>query len=156
MIHIVTGTINSGKSSRLLHLYHQHQQGDGFISVKRMHYQTVHGYDLLRLRDLSTRPFVMHEKFYHDTDREIACQIGPYLFFKDVLQDIEQEIINSIKQGASPIFLDEIGLLELQHKCFAKLLQFIVKHDIEAYITVRKDLIDDVVSTFSITSYDIV
>lgn len=156
MIHIVTGKINSGKSSTLLTLYQQHGQGDGFISVKRMHYDKVHGYDLLRLQDLSTRPFVSHELFANDQDREIACQIGPYRFYKDVLIDITTQIMTSIDNGVSPLFIDEIGILELQHKCFAPLLKHIVANDIEAYISVREDLIPDVVQTFNIQEYDII
>jgi nucleoside-triphosphatase THEP1 len=120
-----------------------------------MQHDIVHGYDLLQLSDNSTRPFVMHERFFRGDKNNIACQIGPYLFRQDILSDIEAMILLSIEQGISPIYLDEIGVLELQGQCFASILKTIVKHDVEAYITVREDLVEDVISTFKITNYHI-
>jgi nucleoside-triphosphatase THEP1 len=155
MIHIVTGKINSGKTTTILELYNTIQKGDGIISVKRMQHDIVHGYDLLRLSDYSTRPFVMHERFFTGDKSNIACQIGPYLFRQDILSDIEAMILLSIEHGISPIYLDEIGVLELQGQCFASILKTIVKQDVEAYITVREDLVEDVISTFKITNYHI-
>ena len=49
MIHIVTGKMNAGKSTKLGSIYNELQKGDGFISVKRMHYDKVHGYEIMRL-----------------------------------------------------------------------------------------------------------
>ena len=155
MIHIVTGKMNSGKSSTMLKLYQQQQAGDGFISIKRMHYDKVHGYDLLRLGDLSTRGFVIHELYAHE-HHTIACQIGPYLFFEDVLKYVVTQVDELIKQGVTPIYLDEIGMLELHQKCFANMLHKCIKNNVETYITVREDLVDDVIQVFGIKDFDII
>lgn len=153
MIHIVTGNINSGKTTTLTNLYLERHEGDGFVSVKRMHYNTVHGYDLMRLSDQHTRRFVIHQDYWTGQD-EIECQIGPYLFFADIVEAVDEQVKAWIETGVSPIFLDEIGMLELHDKCFAKALKRCIENDVETYITVRQDLVDDVIRVFDIQEVD--
>lgn len=153
MIHIVTGRINGGKTTTLTDLYQSTKQGDGFVSVKRMHYDKVHGYDLMRLSDQSTKRFVIHHDFWNNRD-EIECQIGPYLFYSDTIQQVDQQVDEWISSGVSPIYLDEIGMLELHDKCFSATLKRCIEQDIDTYITVRNDLVDDVVTHFDITEYE--
>jgi len=154
MIHIVTGKINSGKTTRLTDLYQNNHAGDGFVSVKRMHYNKVHGYDLMRLSDQSTHRFVIHQDYYNDID-PIDCQIGPYLFYADVVGYVEDQVNTWIEQDVSPIYLDEIGMLELHDKCFASALKQCIHSGVETYITVRHDLVDDVINTFQIKDVNI-
>lgn len=155
MIHIVTGRINSGKTTTLTNLYQTTNKGDGFVSVKRMHYDKVHGYDLMQLSNLATKRFVVHQDYWNNTDK-IACQIGPYLFCQTTISAIEQQVQTWIKQGISPIYLDEIGVLELQDKCFANALNRCIANGVTTYITVRSDLVDDVVNHFHITDYQLI
>lgn len=155
MIHIVTGKMNSGKSTELGAIYQKRCDGDGFISVKRMHYDKVHGYEIMKLSNKEFRPLVIREEFSHQ-NMEVACQIGPYLFLKETLQYVEDEIENMIQNETSPIYLDEIGQLELYDQCFDSIFKKMVESDLDIYITVREDLVDKVVEKYHIHEYDII
>lgn len=155
MIHIVTGKINSGKSARLGSIYKELKKGDGFISVKRMHYDKVHGYEIMRLSTKVFHPLVIREEFSHQK-MNVSCQIGPYLFLEDTLKHVEQEIETMINNSISPLFLDEIGQLELYDKCFNNIFKKMVESDADVYITVREDLIDQILSKYQINEVDII
>jgi nucleoside-triphosphatase THEP1 len=155
MIHIVTGKMNAGKSTKLGSIYNELQKGDGFISVKRMHYDKVHGYEIMRLSTKAFLPLVMREEFSH-TSIDVACQIGPYLFLSDTLKYVENEIEEMIKNAVSPIFLDEIGQLELYDQCFSDIFQKMVNSGLEIYITVREDLVEKIIEKFQIKKVDII
>jgi nucleoside-triphosphatase THEP1 len=155
MIHIVTGRINSGKSTTIWDLYHHNRKGDGFVSVKRMHYNKVHGYDIMRLSTQETRLLVVREE-YRNKEYNIACQIGPYQFIEETLNDVQAQIIDMIDRGIEPIYLDEIGQLELYDQCFHSIFQRMLDADVECYITVRKELIQDVIDKYHITNYNII
>ena len=154
MIHIVTGKMNSGKSTVLGSIYQKNQDGDGFISVKRMHYDKVHGYEIMKLSNKEFHPLVIREEFSHQK-MNVACQIGPYLFLEDTLQYVEQEIEDMIQNETSPIYLDEIGQLELYDQCFDSIFRKMVESDLEIYVTVREDLVDKVVEKYQIKDLDI-
>jgi len=155
MIHIVTGKMNAGKSTTLGSLYNQIQKGDGFISVKCMHYDKVHGYEIMQLSNKAFYPLVIRDEFSHQ-NMEIACQIGPYLFLKDTLTRIEKDIKTMIENKVSPIFLDEIGQLELYDQCFNSIFSKMVKSNLELYITVREDLVDKIIEKYKLQQVDII
>ena len=155
MIHIVTGKMNSGKSTTLGSIYQEKEKGDGFISVKRMHYDKVHGYEIMRLSNKEFHPLVIREEFSH-TNMKIACQIGPYLFLEDTLKYIESTIQEMIEKKISPIYLDEIGQLELYDQCFDQIFQKMVQSGLEIYITVREDLVSQVIEKYQIKESDII
>jgi len=125
------------------------------LSVKRMQHDRVHGYDVLKLSDLSTMIFVTHDRYRHD-NRKITCKIGPYEFYEDVLIKIKHQYQEWIKHQIQPLYIDEIGILELQGECFASILHDVLKYDLDAFITVREDLVDQVIDTFDIKEYDII
>ena len=155
MIHIVTGKMNSGKSSKLGSIYKKLQKGDGFISVKRMHYDKVHGYEMMKLSNNSLSPLVVRREFAH-SDMDIECQIGPFLFLKDTVIKVESEIEQMIKDKISPIFLDEVGQLELYDKCFDSIFKKMVNSGLEIYVTVRDELVDEVIEKYQIEKVDII
>jgi nucleoside-triphosphatase THEP1 len=147
--------MNAGKSTKLGSLYEQIQKGDGFISVKCMHYDKVHGYEIMQLSNKAFYPLVIRDEFSHQ-NMEIACQIGPYLFLKDTLKRIEKDIETMIENKVSPIFLDEIGQLELYDQCFNSIFSKMVESNLELYITVREDLVDKVIEKYNIKQVDII
>lgn len=155
MIHIVTGKINSGKSTRMLALYQQLKTGDGFLSIKRMHYDKVHGYDIMKLSTQETKPIVIREEFIRK-DLDILCQIGPYLFLKETVDFVSKSIQKMIDEHVYPVFLDEIGQLELNDLCFHPIVQKMVEGDIESYISVKEDLVEQVIQKYQIEDYEII
>lgn len=155
MIHIVTGKINSGKSTKMLALYQQHKAGDGFLSVKRMHYQKVHGYDIMKLSTMETKPIVIHEDYIRK-EVDIICQIGPYLFLKDSVDFVTNSIQKMINDHVSPIFLDEIGKLELDNQCFHSIFLQMVEENVDCYISVKEDLVEQVIQKYQLQDYEII
>ncbi|MCK7487649.1 MAG: nucleoside-triphosphatase [Bacillus subtilis] len=61
-----------------------------------------------------------------------------------------------IDYSIQPIYLDEIGVLELEGKCFATVLQEMVDSKLDLVLTVRRDLLERVVERFHIKEYTIV
>jgi len=64
MIKIVTGKINSKKTTRMMDLYLADHQGDGFISLKVMSDQKVYGYHAMKLSSREKRLLMVHKDFY--------------------------------------------------------------------------------------------
>lgn len=155
MVHIVTGKINSGKSTIITSLYNKQKKGDGFVSVKRMLQDKVHSYEIMKLSDSSKKLFVIRDEFLID-DVETSCQIGPYLFIKETLEYVETEIKNMIQNGVSPIYLDEIGQLEIYDQCFHHIFKEIIASNTECYITVREDLIERIIDKYKIKEVDVI
>lgn len=149
MIHIITGKINSGKSTTITRLFNKKKIGDGFISVKNMDGSKVHSYDIMKLSDQSKKLFVIRDEYYTDK-KPLCCQIGPYLFLQETLDYIEEEIRGMISNNISPIYLDEIGQLELYDQCLHTIFKEIIETHTDCYITVREDLVDAVISKYSL------
>ncbi|MFA5380342.1 MAG: nucleoside-triphosphatase [Candidatus Izemoplasmatales bacterium] len=152
MINIITGSIDSGKTSKMMAIYQFYKTGDGFISFKRKTLNLVESYWATRLATMEERPFI-----YRDScapkDFDSCCHIGPYLVSHATLAWIEAEIRTMIKQQTSPIFLDEIGLLELNNLGFHTIFSEMIASKGEIYVTIRNELVDAVLSKYTITDY---
>lgn len=155
MIKIVTGKINSNKTTRLRQYYEKHHEGDGFLAIKTMQGNIVHHYDLYQLKTGQTMPYVIRASFLKE-DEDIRYQIGPYCFLEKAYVFLEKAIEEMINQKISPIYLDEISLLELEGKGLANILKRLLSLDIDLCLVVRRDLIDDVIHTFDIKTYEII
>lgn len=155
MIKIVTGKINSKKTTRMMDLYLQDHQGDGFISLKTMSEQKVYGYHALKLSSREKRLLMVHKDFYLN---EFFCieKIGPYLIHPSVKQWVEQEIGKMIQKKVQPIYLDEIGALELSGMGFDDIFKKMVLSGLDLVIVVREDMIDQVVNHYQLKDVTII
>ena len=149
MVHIITGKINSGKSTTINSIFNKSNLGDGFVSVKRMVGDKVHGYEIMKLSDKSMKLLVIRDEFYQN-NYHISCQIGPYLFLQETLDYVEKEIRQMIQQGTTPIYLDEIGQLELYEQCFHTIFKEIIQSNTDCHITVREDLVEEVIRKYEL------
>jgi nucleoside-triphosphatase THEP1 len=152
MINIVTGNINSGKTSKLAAIYQFNNEGDGFVAVKVMNDSVVTGYRAMRLSTMEERQFIVRDSVV-PAEFDSVCQIGPYLVSRQGLEWIERETKAMIESKMSPIYLDEIGLLELDGKCLDRIFQELLSTEIELYISVRNELVDRVLQKYHITDY---
>lgn len=152
MINIVTGKINSGKTSKLAAIYQFNNEGDGFVAVKVMEDNVITGYRAMRLSTMEERQFIVRDSVA-PKDFDTICRIGPYLVSKAGLDWIERETEAMIHVKMSPIYLDEIGLLELEGKCLDRIFQALLSTDLELYISVRNELVDRVLEKYHITDY---
>jgi len=155
MVTFVTGKINSGKTTKLFELYQKTGQGDGYIAIKQMQGTKVVEYTAKRLSSDDSFPYVVRDEFDPGT-KKIACSIGPYRFYQDAVDEIVSEIRRMIEYSIEPIYLDEIGQLELRGECFAKVFQKMVDCGLDIVVSVKKELLEDVIRTFAIHDHKIV
>ncbi|HKL47508.1 MAG TPA: nucleoside-triphosphatase [Candidatus Izemoplasmatales bacterium] len=155
MITIVTGNINSLKTTRLKAHYDARQLGDGFLCLKTMMNDLVHHYDLYRLSTKEQFPFIIREDFYQN-EKKIRYQMGPYLFYDQAFKRVEGSVEVMIKAGVSPIYLDEIGLLELKNQGFHHILMQLLHAAVDLCLVIRSDLLDKVIEKYQIEDYEIV
>lgn len=154
MVKIVTGKINSHKTERMRALFESNHKGDGFISLKMMLKNKVHSYQALRLSTGDKFPLVVRDEFVYE-DFPISCQIGPYLFNKRTIDMIIMELSLLIKKRIAPLYLDEVGLLEIEGKCFDPIVRKMVDSNLDCVFSVRQDLVDKFIQKYNIRDYDI-
>ena len=144
---IVTGKINSHKTTRFI-AYHQKHGGDGYASIKHMKDKNVLFYTFMKLSTKETMKSIVHTK--NDTTRfNVYESMGPYIFDEEALKIVERDVLNMAKHGVNPIYLDEIGLLELNKKYFYHTIKKLQKYPIDLVLTVRAHLVDDIIKLFN-------
>ncbi|MDD5293608.1 MAG: nucleoside-triphosphatase [Candidatus Izemoplasmatales bacterium] len=155
MVKIVTGKINSEKTSRMIQLFEHTGVGDGYVSIKRMIRDKVHSYEAMRLQTKARLPLIVRDEYVWETF-PVACQIGPYLFNQDTLNQITRDIREMIERKIEPIYLDEIGLLELEGKGFDHVVKDMVRSGRDVVLCVREDLLERVLERYHVKDYEIV
>lgn len=155
MVTIITGKIDSGKTTRLLSLYNESKTGDGFI-IKKVYEQGIHiGQDVLRLSTGECKPFSLKKGRLPRCWDEIYC-CGPYSFSGQGLSFANNIIIDALQMNFEPLYIDEIGPLELQEKGFFNILTLILASRKNSYITVRETCLHAVISKFNIHQFEVV
>lgn len=141
MLTIITGPLNSGKSTTLLSLLHAEQSPGGLIQRKltRESDGFVTGYDLVRLRDRLAIPFARWtEDLPHDWDG--GPSLGRYSFSLSAITKAIACIQDDIREGRHPIVVDEIGRLELQAEGFFPVIEMLAQSD--AILVIRDIFLD--------------
>jgi len=146
MINIITGNIDSGKTTYLRNHYKKTKKGDGILCIKHFENETFIGYDLLHLKSGNKKSFIRKKENLPENWNKIF-EIGIYSFSKKGYEFAEKILENIDNE---PIYFDEIGPLEIiQKKGFYYLLR--QNLDKELFLTVRESLFDDLLKTFNIT-----
>lgn len=155
MVYLITGKINSGKTSKISDLYLKTGQGDGFISVKTMLDGDVYKYDLVKLSTSESMVLTYKAPFYfHQYDSTV--HLGDYYFNDSAFLWAEKEIDKMIMNHVSPIFLDEIGLLEIQSQGFSDIIDKLLNSRLLCYFTVRNSFIERFIEKYQISDYVII
>jgi len=152
MVTIVTGNIHDGKTTKMINLF-ESNKGDGFVSIKNMEEDYVKGFDYLQLANKRTGPLAT--KRLIEPVRDI---LGPYYFNEEAMHYIESELKVLVEEGISPIYLDEIGQLELDGKGFYQIVKWIIdnkKSHVKFYMSVRKAFVKDVIEVFKIKEVEV-
>lgn len=158
MIYIIAGEIDQGKTQQMISIYQRQQtkQGDGFVS-KKIFPDNVDftGYEIVRLRNNEKMPLAYRSQYVPPYYDEIY-RCGPFHFSKAAVAFAEGIIDDIIARDIEPVFIDEIGPLELAGKGFAPLLEKILKTGKDVYITVRNHCVEDVLKKFNIREYELI
>jgi nucleoside-triphosphatase THEP1 len=147
---IVIGKINDNKTTTMIELYKKRGTGDGFVAIKHMIQDTVHSYDAMQLSTHEQRLFIKRDIFF-DNDFTVCCHLGPYLFSDETMAWIKDTMLTLAKRSVTPLYLDEIGVLELENKGFHDLLTTLVTMDIDLVLSVREDLVDAIIEHYNLT-----
>ncbi len=155
MVYLVTGGINRGKTSKIVSIYNETKSGDGFITKKIFRQDVFTGYEIVRLSNGNKMPFICKIGYEPDGWDEIfrydifSFSEKAFYFAENIINDI---LYNKI----SPIFIDEIGPVELGGQGFCDIFKEFIAADGIKYATVREACIKDVVSKFKIPEYKII
>jgi len=155
MIRIVSGPIDSGKTTRMQRRYAacRPNSAAGFISPKICAGDRFRGYQLCSLVDGRTAPLALLEEEYTD-QFEAAFQFDRFIFAKAGFQlgaSIIEDLLAAGFEGE--IFIDEIGPLELSGHGFATALTRVLRAGNDLTISVRQSCLDEVLATFGIKEY---
>lgn len=151
MVTFITGPMNSGKTTRLIAKFHKTTNAEGVAMVKVMQGDKVHSYLARRLSTGEERRLVLRDQWLAEGFDE-RCRIGPYVFSDATLEWIESYIRTAVISGAGAIFIDEVGVLELEGKGYNPLLRWLLTQEVDLYLTARQDLIEDIKETFDLKS----
>lgn len=155
MVHIITGSINSGKTAKLLSIYNKLQAGDGFILSKVFVEGNYAGQQIVRLSTGKSMPFSFKRDYIPAYWDEKYC-LDVYSFSDKGLKFAFETVKDIVSNNLFPIFIDEIGPLELTEKGFFQLLTQLLNRDCTMYIAVREFLLENVIDKFKIRQYDII
>jgi nucleoside-triphosphatase THEP1 len=155
MIYIITGGIDEGKTRGLEAIYRQMKKGDGWTSRKVFLNEEFVGYEILRLSTNEKLPLAYKKKYVPPGWDEIYS-IGPFCFSKRAFEFAGKIIDEIIDKNINPVFIDEIGPLELQGKGFCPMLEKILKTQKDVYIVVRSHCVEAVINRFEIKNYEII
>jgi nucleoside-triphosphatase THEP1 len=155
MIYIVSAGIDEGKTRKMEALYRQLKQGDGWISRKILSGKEVAGYELERLSTAEKIPLTYKRPYVPASWQEVE-EYGPFVFSTPAFVFADLVIDELIEKKIQPVFIDEIGPLELRGKGFYLHLQKVLKAGPDLYIAVRSHCVHEVVEKFTIKKYRII
>jgi len=155
MVTIITGPINSGKTTRMLETFESYDNGDGFVSLKLSEGRTIKGFDIMKLSTGETKPFIRRVEdlpaYWTENSR-----LGPYSFSGKAVDWVEGEIEKIISMGKKPVFLDEIGILEISGKCFYKAVRRMIDSGRDIYLSTRDEFLDGIKLEFGLVDAEVI
>ena len=152
MITIVSGPIDSGKTTRLAKHFAEHGRGDGFLSEKFYQDGRVQGYLARRLSTHETWPWLLRDEFA-STSFPKEARIGPFHANLETLAVMEKAYAAMMEQGVSPIYLDEIGEWELSGQGFDSIFRKLLSSKGDLLVAVRKELVTQVIAHYGLKDY---
>ncbi|HOP62315.1 MAG TPA: nucleoside-triphosphatase [Spirochaetota bacterium] len=155
MINIICGEINQGKTAKINSIYAEQRNGDGFISKKIFRESDFQGYEITRLSTGETVPLSLKTGLF-PPDKIPLYTCGTFSFYEEGFVFADSIIDDILRNNISPVFIDEIGPLELEGKGFCNSLKKIINTERTIYFTVRAHCLDRVISHFSIKEYTLI
>lgn len=133
-------------------MLYQERGGDGFISSKRFSGGIPSGYDIVRLSTGEAMSLcVKGDSIPADWD-EIDTA-GSYSFSGKAIRFAESIIDEILERNIEPVYLDEIGTLELDGRGFSPLLRKVLETERDIFMAVRMNCVQNVISQFNIENY---
>ena len=155
MVYIITGPVNSGKTTHLGRICMKTGSGDGFLLEKQIVEGRFIGQRIKRVGAADGHPFTCKTDHIPPGWDEMLSY-GNFSFSREGLEYAHQIIREAVEKKRTPIFIDEIGPLELSGKCFDELMKLALSIEADLFITVRDTCLNQVVNRYRLDSYCIV
>lgn len=150
MITIITGDKNVGKTSYLEAWYDREKRGVGFCSRKVWHGETCEGYDLVFFPAGGSRP-LMRVKEKPASGSSSRFQVDPAAVLR-----AEQWMRSHPWSRTAPVWIDEIGRLELEGKGFDSLFRRVLAERREIRVVFRKQVLKDLIAQYGLRGYRLI
>ena len=156
MIKIVTGPINTGKTTWLIKDFNSKENADGF-ACRKVKINGEHiGYELIHLASGESCQFIRKIEHIPENWNE-AFRLGMHYSFNKEGFDFANKICEeALSKKVSCFYLDEAGHLELKGRGFADILKKVLAADVDLVLVVREALIEKMCEAFGIKEYVIV
>lgn len=154
MINIITGEIDSGKTSHLRELYNHLSIGSGYLLTKFYYRGRYAGQNLLDLPDKNDIPFSRLVEYIPEHWQE-RYRYDYYSFSSAGIDKAKLIIRKIIENKERTAFIDEIGPLELLREGIYYDFRELINNTENIYVTIRKECINDVIDTFNLINYKI-
>lgn len=154
MVHIITGPVDSGKTTLLYRVSRLVGTGDGFLLRKQFDGGALIGQSIRRIADGREMDFSRRLPYVPEGWVE-ACRYEDFSFSGSGMQFAGEIIDEALETGCEPIFIDEIGPLELGMKGFYALFRRVLASKVELFFTVRESCVDEVMRLFGITGHTV-
>lgn len=154
-VNIITGKIDSGKTTKLIEIYKDIDRGDGFAIQKNIVQGVYIGQKIKRLSKNESMEF-SYKKNSLPFDWDEQYSFNQYSFSEKGLMFARKIIDELLVKKIHPIFVDEIGPLELNGMGFADILVDLLKEEYELYLVIRDTCLNQVIKQFSINEYNLI
>ena len=155
MITIICGEINQGKTSKIKSVYLEEKEGDGFLTEKIFIDSVFCGYEIRRLTTGESHIQSLKSGLFPANESPVYTR-GAFSFFKDGFSYADYIIDEIIVKGINPVFIDEIGPLELQGKGHCSSFRKILNTDRTIYFSARNFYVEKIISYFSLENYSLI
>lgn len=157
MIEIITGEINTGKSTRLKKDFSAHSGADGFVCSKFFVDDVHAGYDLVHLPTNDSCAFIRKVEFMPDCWNEATRIMDNFTFSKEGFEFAKKIADNAILNNISRFYIDEIGHLELNGEGFYNMVnKLLTVPNLTLVFIVRRRLLEQTIALFKIKDYIII
>jgi nucleoside-triphosphatase THEP1 len=130
-------------------------KGDGF-SCRKIFIDGIYaGQEIVWFSTGESKCFSMKRGFIpKEWDEE--CSYDAYSFSKGGFKFARDIIDDIIRREITPVFIDEIGPLELQGKGFSDIFRLLIRTKVDVYVTVRESRLDDVIRKFKLGEHEVI
>ena len=154
MVTIITGEKDTGKTSYLAEWYRRELRGVGFLSRKVFEEGHFLGYDLVMLPGMRAIPFIRLAGSESEKSlSEDVIRQGRFSFDNTAFQYASCWVNSYPLQEDDPVWMDEIGALELSGRGFDELLRVALMNDWELRLVFRERIFTPLLNSYSISKY---
>lgn len=152
MVRIISGDIDSGKSTRFINLYKEENSGAGLYSKKLYDKKgNIAGYHLVLLPVEKELPFICLKESVSKEDTSNYHIQGRFAFLKETFRIAERYIMDY--PTGCPVWIDEIGGLELKGLGHDALMKTLLKSGRDITFTARSKLLERVLRRYGLNSF---